>query len=147
MIFQNDAILIILGIVIGTLILFLALYVAELYIISKSTARARKLPTLAAAFLGVLIVPLLAQGAAIVFGAIGDLMAAWQHPLGIAPRNYLMILVPVIAYLLFWVICKFLIDTTWEKSGWVALVGILLLYLIYTIFPMIPQNLPFTIPV
>ncbi len=146
MIFQDEVLLTILGLVIGTLILFLMLYVAEMYIISKTVARDRKLMTLLAAFLGVLFVPLIAQGIAIVFGAIGELMRLWQQPLGIASSNYLMILLPVFAYLIFWAICKFLIDTTWEKSGWVALVGLILLYLVYTIFPMIPQNLPFTIP-
>ncbi len=147
MIFQGDVLIIILGLIIGTLILFLMLYVAEMYIISKSVARDRKLMTLLAAFLGVLFVPLIISGINIVFGAIGELMALWQSPLGISPRNYLLILSPVFAYLIFWAICKFLIDTTWEKSGWVALVGLVLLFLVYTIFPMIPQNLPFTIPI
>ncbi len=146
MIFQGDVLITILGLIVGTLILFLMLYVAEMYIISKTVARDRKLMTLLAAFLGVLFVPLIIQGIDIVFGAIGNLMALWQSPLGISPRNFLVILDVVFAYLIFWAICKWLIGTTWEKSGWVALLGLVLLFLVYTIFPMIPQNLPFTIP-
>ncbi len=124
------------------------LYVAEMYIISKTVAHDRKLATLLAAFLGVVVIPFLAGLIATVFGLIGTyLMAPWQGPLGWPVQNYLMILVPIFAYLMFWAVCKFLIGTTWEKSGWVALVGLLLLYLVYTIFPIIPANIPFTIPI
>ncbi len=143
MIFQDDTLVLIIGLIVGTLILFLALYVAEMYIISKTTAKDKKLATVVAAFLGIFLVPIIAGAIGMLFGLIGNAIGQLQGPLGISPHNYLMSLVPVFAYLLFWAICKFLLSTTWEKSGWVALIGLIILYLIWTIFPMIPQTLPY----
>ncbi len=147
MIFQGEPVWLIIGLILGTLLLFLALYVAEMYIISKTTAKDKKLMTLLVAFLGVFLVPILAGAIGQLFGIIGGAIAYIQGLMGIAPQNYLMNLVAVFAYLIFWVICKYLLSTTWEKSGYIALVGLIILYLIYTIFPMIPQTLSFGIVV
>jgi len=145
MIFQAEPWVIIVGLLVGTIVLFVALYVAEMYLISKTTAHDKKLVTLLVAFLGVFLVPILAGAIGLLFNIIGNGIASVQDLIpGIQPENYLMRLVPIFAFLIFWVICKFLIDTTWEKSGYVAIVGVIILFLIYTLFPMIPQTLPYT---
>src|SRR4030042_2879235 len=145
MIFQGAEVwLLIVGLIVGTIVLFLAFEVAEMYIISKTTAHDRKLATLLCAFLGVFLVPILAGAIGLLFGIIGGAIASVQNLIpAITPQNYLMQLVPIFAYLIFWIICKYIISTTWEKSGLVALVGLIILYLIYTLFPMIPQTLDF----
>jgi len=144
MIFQGtDTILLIVGLILATVILFLVLYIVEMYAESKTFAHDKKAATLLVAFIGVFLVPIIAGAIGYVFGAIEHLINAAQAALGAQQGHYLSALVPVFAFLLFWAFTKWILGLRWDKSCWIALIGLIILYLVWTIFPQIPNSLAF----
>lgn len=122
--------------IIGTIILGLFIYLAVWLIVSKTKAKDRLLMIFIAAFLGIFLLPIVAGAIGIVLNAIGSIPDAL--PWG---TNMMGGLVPIVQYLLFIIIVKFLISIEWGNAVWITLVALFLLFLLYSFFPVLYTTL------
>ncbi|MHA1733873.1 MAG: hypothetical protein ACTSU5_18175 [Promethearchaeota archaeon] len=137
----------IVGLFVATIILWLVMYLVTRQIISKPFASDKKVMLLICAFLIVLLVPVVSGAVGSVLGALGGLIGDVRSAISsqLIVRNYLMLLVPIIAFLLTLLLVKFLIGVDhWDQALWIALISLLLLYLFYTIVPDIPAFLGYS---
>jgi hypothetical protein len=139
MIFQlnlNPTVEFIVWLIVGTIILGLFIYLAVWFIVSKTKAKDRLLMEFLAAFLGLLLLPVVAGAIGYVLDAIGSIPEAltWGH-------NYMGGLVPIVQYLLFIIIVKFLISIEWGNAVWITLIALFLLFLLYSFFPVLYTTL------
>ena len=125
----------VLWLIIATVIVTLILYIAVRLIESEHKASDKKLMILLTAFIAVLIIPFIAGIIGMVLGAIGNLLAMIRNALDGGGANYLVALVPIVAFLILLVIIKFLIDVTWESAVWIALLTLFVLYILYSLIP------------
>jgi hypothetical protein len=122
--------------IIGTIILGLFIYLAVWLIVSKTKAKDRLLMIFIAAFLGIFLLPIVAGAIGFVLNAIGEIPALL--PWG---ENNMGGLVPIVQYLLFIIIIKFLISLEWGNSVWITLIALFLLFLLYSFFPVLYNTL------
>ncbi|GAB4305410.1 MAG: hypothetical protein Kow0069_01150 [Promethearchaeota archaeon] len=139
----NETAMFVVALVVATLLLWLFMYLATRAIVSKPFATDKKLVLLLCAFLIVLLVPVVSGAIGTVLGAIGNLIGDARETFGADLRvNYLVALVPIIAFLLILLLVKLLVSVDlWDKALWIALLALFLLYLFYTILPEIPRYL------
>lgn len=123
------------ALVVSSLLLWLMLYLASRWIESKSYAEDKKTELLLTAFIIVIILPIIADGVAFILNAIGGGIAEARTAINPSGSNYLINLVPVINFLVFLTLLKFIADMAWKKALWVSLLGIFLLYCLYSFFP------------
>lgn len=123
------------ALVVSSLLLWLMLYLASRWIESKSYAEDKKTELLLTAFIIVIILPIIADGVAFILNAIGVGIAEARTAINPSGSNYLINLVPVINFLVFLTLLKFIADMAWKKALWVSLLGIFLLYCLYSFFP------------
>jgi hypothetical protein len=118
--------------IIGTIILGLFIYLAVWLIVSKTKAKDRLLMIFIAAFLGIFLLPIVAGAIGSILNAIGGIPALL--PWG---ENNMGGLVPIVQYLLFIIIIKFLISLEWGNAVWITLIALFLLFLLYSFFPVL----------
>jgi len=141
MLFQggsNDAIFIV-ALIIGTILVTIFMYLAVRAIESKHKASDKKLMILLAAFLAVFLLPIIAVAIGQVLGAIGGLLADLRTSIYPYGRDHLTQLVPIIYFLMLFVIVKYLIDVSWENSVWISLLTLFLFYILLTLVPELGQ--------
>ena len=139
MIFQlnlNPTIEFIVWLIVGTIILGFFIYLAVWFIVSKTKAKDRLLMEFLAAFLGILLLPVVAGAIGTVLDAIGSIPALL--PWG---ENMIGGLVSIVQYLLFIIIIKFLISIDWGNAVWITLIALFLLFLLYSFFPVLYHTL------
>jgi len=125
----------IIWLVLATIIVALILYIAVRLVDSKLRASDKKWMILLIAFIMVLIIPLVVGAITIVLGVIGDLLAGLRTFLYPSGQNFLVQLAPVIAFLILFLLVKFLITDSWEHSIWISLITFFFLFLIYCVLP------------
>jgi len=125
----------IIWLVLATVIVALILYIAVRLVDSKLRASDKKWMILLIAFIMVLIIPLVVGAITTVLGVIGDLLAGLRTALYPSGQNFLVQLAPVIAFLLLFILVKFLITDSWEHSIWISLITFFFLFLIYCVLP------------
>jgi hypothetical protein len=143
MLFQltsSDILFFVLWLILATVIIALILYIGVLVIVSKTKASDKKFLIVLVAFLCVLVLPVVLRAVNIVLGAIGDPIAA-----AVGSSNYLLLLSPIIGFLLILVLVKFLLDVAWDKSVWISLLTLFILFLLYTLLPGLASFLEFTL--
>lgn len=122
-------------ILIATIFLWLALWLATRIIVSKDFGNRKKIMLLLTALLMVLLVPIVTGLIVSVIGLPGELMVMLRGLIDGNGRNYVSGMAPIIAFLIFLMILKFLVGMEWRHTIWVALIGIFLLYLFYSLLP------------
>ena len=135
MLFQDSAVMLILGIIIGTIIVTLVLYLIVRVIESEHRANDKIFMIILEAFIAVFILPIILGAIATVLGAIGGLVAEIRNVLDGGGANYVVALVPIFGFLILLALTKFLIDISWESALWISLILLFVLYIIYSIVP------------
>lgn len=131
----NGTVMTIIFIIIAAVLLWLFLYLASSWIVSKTYASDKKLILLLSAFILVIIVPFIAGLVGMLLGLIGGLLAGLRDLIDGGGRDYVSSLTIIVAFLLFLAILKWLCGMEWEKALWISLLGLFLLYCLYSIFP------------
>jgi hypothetical protein len=131
----TSSIILILGIIIGTVIVALVLYLIVRVLESESKAKDKIWLIVLEAFIAVFVLPIILGAIASVLGAIGDLVAGLRNALDGGGSNYLIMLTPIFGFLILLVLSKFLIDVPWDNALWISLVLLFILYIIYSIVP------------
>ena len=91
---------------------------------------------LLAALLIVILVPLVSGVITQIVGYAGDLFAALRDLIDGGGQNYVVQLGAIISFLLFMLILKFIVGfQNWRDVLWVSLVGLFLLYCLYSAIP------------
>jgi len=136
MLFQVDPqVLFLVSLIIGTILVTLFMYLAVRAIESKPKASDKKLMILLAAFLAVFLLPIIAGAIGDILGAIGGLLASARNAFYPGGRDHLSELVPIIYFLMLFIVVKFLVDIKWENSVWVSLLTLFLFYILLSIIP------------
>ncbi len=135
MILQSFSVLTIVFILIATIFLWLALWLATRIIVSKDFGNRKKIMLLITALLMVLLVPIVTGLIVSIISLPGDLMVWLRNLIDGGGRNYVGGMAPIIAFLIFLIILKFLVGMEWRHTIWVGLIGIFLLYLFYSLLP------------
>lgn len=130
-----DSVMSIVWLIIGTVILTLIIYLAVKVIESEYKANDKKFMILLVAFICVLVLPVVLGVIGLVLGTLGDLLASLRNALDGGGHNYLINLVSIIGFLLVLLLLKVFIDLTWESSMWVALLTLFVLYVLYSLVP------------
>ena len=143
MLFQFDNPLFWLGLILGTIVVALIMYIAVLVVVSKTKASDKKFLILLLAFIGVLVIPIVVNAIMYVLNIIGNGIAAIRTAISPSGVNFLSNFGPIIFFLLLLVITKFLLDVTWEHALWISLLTLFILYIIYSLVPELYQLVPF----
>ncbi len=124
-------------ILIATILLWLMLYLATRIIVSKTFASDKKIMLLLSSLIMVIIISLITGVIVQILGYAGDGMAQLRNLLdpNNGGRNYVTNMAPIINFLLFILILHFFVKMNWNNTIWVALIGIFLLYLLYSAIP------------
>lgn len=138
-----DILYFILWVILATMILGLFIWLATRWISSKTKAKDKLLMIFLLALVMVLLIPLLEGLLATVFGFIGDIVnwPATQLTFLGGQANFLGALVGIIIFLVFMVFVKMFLNETWSNSVWIALLSLFLLYLLYTLIPVLYTSL------
>ena len=106
---------------------------------SKPQAKKKKAGIVILGILGVLLYIFVSAGWDAAIGSFSGKVAGWPY------GQYLTSLGPIITFLLFIVLTRWLIDIDWKKSVGVALVSLLFLALFLTFVPYVGQYLNYGI--
>jgi hypothetical protein len=125
------------------MLLGLFIWLATRWISSKTKAKDKLLMIFLLALLMVLLIPLLEGLLTTVFGFIGEVVNWPARQLAFlgGSANFLGALVGIIVFLVFMVFVKMFINETWSNSVWIALLSLFLLYLLYTLIPVLYTSL------
>jgi hypothetical protein len=137
MLFQNaEPWVFLIWLLIATVIVALIIYIVVLLLESKTKASDKKFMILLLALIIVLFLPVVLNAIGAVLSAIGGALADIRNAIDNGGQNFLIQLVPVFGFLILLVLVKFLIDIPWDNSVWVSL---LLLFLLYILFSLVPE--------
>ena len=127
----------ILYILIATIFLWLMLWLATRFIVTKDFASRKKFMLLLVALIMVVLIPLVSGVIGSIISLPGEALLFLRNliPGQNVSRNYVTALVPIIIFLLFLLILKFLAGVDWKDATWIALIALFLLYLLYTLLP------------
>ena len=132
----SDPVTFIIYLLIASILLWLCLYLASSWIISKEYASNKKLMLLISAIILVLLVPLISGGIGSLLGDVGTLFADLRNLVVKGGSSQTGVFTIIIAFLLFMLILKFLCGMErWDKVLWISLIGLFLLYCFYSAFP------------
>lgn len=136
MIFQDaEPLLFILWLILATVIVFLIIYIVIFLLESKTKASDKKFMIAILAFIIVLLLPVVLNAINTVLSSIGDALADIRNAIDDGGANFLTNLTPIIGFLILLVLVKFLIDLPWDKSVWVSLLTLFILYILYCLIP------------
>ncbi len=136
MLFQAEALLFVLWLILATAIVALIIFIAVLLIVSKTKASDKKFMIILLALICVLIIPVVLSAIDSVLGAIGSVIA-------FSGQNHLVRLTPIIGFLIIFVLTKYLLDVAWDNSIWISLLTLFFLFLLYTMIPGLYEFLQF----
>lgn len=136
MLFQAEALLFVLWLILATVIVALIIFIAVLLIVSKTKASDKKFMIILLALICVLIIPVVLSAIDSVLGAIGSVIA-------FSGQNHLVRLTPIIGFLIIFVLTKYLLDVAWDNSIWISLLTLFFLFLLYTMIPGLYEFLQF----
>ena len=122
-------------ILIATIFLWMMLWVATRFIIGKDFASDRKIMLLIAALLIVVLVPIVTETIMFVLDLFGELAAGLRNLIDSGGQNYVTQMAPIISFLLFLIVLKFMVGMDWKDTTWISLIGIFLLYILYSLVP------------
>jgi hypothetical protein len=94
-------------------------------------------------FILVLLLPLFFGVMAFLLQILGDSLILLRFDNG--GNNFLIKLVSISGFLLILVFNKYLIDISWEKSLWISLLTLTVLYLIFSLIPEFYQFVGFNL--
>ncbi len=130
--------LVIIGVIISLIIFALVLRLE-----SKQKALEKKYMIILSSFILVMILPLFFGVMAFLLQILGDSFILLRFDNG--GNNFLIKLVSISGFLLILVFNKYLIDISWEKSLWISLLTLTVLYLIFSLVPEFYQFVGFNL--
>jgi hypothetical protein len=136
----NGTVMFIVFLLIASVLLWLMLYFASSLIIGKTYASNKKLVLLIAAIILVLVVPLITGVIGTILNAVGGLFAGIRNLIDGQGSNYVGALVPIINFLLFMVVLKFICGMDrWDHVLWISLIALFFLFILYSLIPELVQ--------
>ena len=134
MLFQIEVLLLnILSLVVATIILSFAIFGLLIKLISKEKALEKKYLILLSGFIAALFFSLLIRIISLLLGFAGDGLILIRLDNG--GFNYLIALTSILGLLLVMALNKYFLDISWEKSFWVSVSVVIILYIVYSIIP------------
>lgn len=130
--------LVIIGVIISLIIFALVLRFE-----SKQKALEKKYMIILSSFILVMLLPLFFGVMAFLLQILGDSLILLRFDNG--GNNFLINLVSVSGFLLILVFNKYLIDISWEKSLWISILTLTVLYLIFSLIPEFYQFVGFNL--
>ncbi len=144
MLFQIEYLLYnILWLVIIGIIISLITFALVLRLETKQKALEKKYMMVLSSFILVLLLPLFFGVMAFLLQILGDSLILLRFDNG--GNNFLIKLVSISGFLLILVFNKYLIDISWEKSLWISLLTLTVLYLIFSLIPEFYQFVGFNL--
>lgn len=130
--------LVIIGVIISLIIFALVLRFE-----SKQKALEKKYMIILSSFILVMLLPLFFGVIAFLLQILGDSLILLRFDNG--GNNFLTKLVSIFGFLLILIFNKYLIDISWEKSLWISLFTLIVLYLIFSLIPEFYQFVGFNL--
>ena len=130
--------LVIIGVIISLIIFALVLRLE-----SKQKALEKKYMIILSSFILVMALPLFSGAMAFLLQILGDSFILLRFDSG--GVNFLIKLVSIAGFLLILVFNKYLIDISWEKSLWISLLVLTVLFLIFSLIPEFYQFVGFNL--
>lgn len=144
MLFQIEYLLYnILWLVIIGIIISLITFTLVLRLETKQKALEKKYMMVLSSFILVLLLPLFFGVMAFLLQILGDSLILLRFDNG--GNNFLIKLVSISGFLLILGFNKYLIDISWEKSLWISLLTLAVLYLIFSLIPEFYQFVGFNL--
>lgn len=144
MLFQIEYLLYnILWLVIIGVIISLITFALVLRLETKQKALEKKYMVVLSSFIIVMLLPLFFGVMAFLLQILGDSLILLRFDNG--GNNFLIKLVSISGFLLILVFNKYLIDISWEKSLWISLLTLAVLYLIFSLIPEFYQFVGFNL--
>lgn len=135
MLLQAFDAMVIVYVLIATILLWLMLFFATGWIAGKSYRDGKKIAILIAALLIVLILPTVAGFINSGLNIIGEFVASLRDLIDGGGHNHVSALGSIVSFLLFLIIFKFIVGTDWKDTVWISLLGMLLLFILYSLLP------------
>ena len=132
---QADTVMYLLAILIGTIIVTLVLFLAVMLIESNQRAKDKIIMIILIALFTVVILPIVMSLIASIFGVIGDSLASIRNAIDNGGRNALIFLVPIFGFLILLVVNKYLLDISWETAVWITLIVLFVLFFMFCLLP------------
>jgi len=144
MLFQVEYLLYnIMWLVIIGVIMSLIIFALVLRFESKQKALEKKYMIILSSFILVMLLPLFFGVMAFLLQILGDSLILLRFDNG--GNNFFINLVSISGLLLILVFNKYLIDISWEKSLWISLLTLTVLYLIFSLIPEFYQFVGFNL--
>ena len=124
-------------------IIFLIVFALVLRFESKQKALEKKYLIILSSFILVMFLPLFFGAIAFLLQILGDSFILLRFDSG--GVNFLINLVSIAGFLLILVFNKYLIDISWEKSLWISVLTLTVLYLIFSLNPEFYQFVGFNL--
>ena len=140
---NGDALLYVVGIIIGIIIVTLVLYILVRFMESESKAKDKLIMIIIVAAIAVVVLPIVMSAIQMVLGNIGAIFEQARNAIDNRGANFLPYLAPIIGFLILLIIMKFLIDVDWDNALWISLI---LLFILYIMFSAIPELYTFFVP-
>ena len=137
---EIDPVMYAIGILIGTIIVALILYLAVMIIESQNRAKDKIAMIIIIALITVVVLPIIMNAIGVVFGELGDALASIRDAIDEEGRNYLVYMIPIFGFLILLAINKFLLDISWESAVWISLIVLISLFIMFCLLHEIADN-------
>lgn len=137
---QTDTILYLIAILIGIIIVTLVLFLAVMLIESNQRAKDKILMIIIIALFTVVVLPIIMNAIGYVFSAIGDSLASIRNAIDNRGANHMIFLVPIFGFLILLVVVKYLLDISWETAVWITLIVLFVLFFMFCLLPELETN-------
>lgn len=137
---QADTVMYLIAILIGTIIVTLVLFLAVILIESKQRAKDKIFMIIIIALFTVVVLPIIMNAISLVLNAIGDSLASIRNAIDEMGVNHMFFLVPIFGFLILLAVNKFLLDISWETAVWITLIVLFVLFFMFCLLPELETN-------
>jgi hypothetical protein len=137
---QTEPVLYLIAILIGTIIVTLVLFLAVMLIESNQRAKDKLFMIIIIALFTVVVLPIIMNAIAYVFNAIGSSLASIRNAIDNRGQNHMIFMVPIFGFLILLAVNKYLLDISWETALWITLILLFVLFLMFCLLPELEQN-------
>ncbi|MFX1274873.1 MAG: hypothetical protein ACFFBP_16670 [Promethearchaeota archaeon] len=135
-----DPLYYVIAIIIGTIIVTLVLYIAVLLIESRQRAKDKVFMIIIIALITVIVLPIILGAIGYVFEGLGNVLVSIRYAIDQRGYNHMIYMVPIFGFLILLAVNKYLLDISWESALWITLILLFVLFLMFTILPELEQN-------
>lgn len=137
---QADTVMYLIAILIGTIIVTLVLFLAVMLIESNQRAKDKILMIIIIALFTVVVLPIIMNAIGYVFSAIGDSLVSIRYAIDQNGANHMIFMVPIFGFLILLAVNKYLLDISWETALWITLIVLFVLFFMFCLLPELEAN-------